>query len=76
MARASRRTVTWDAGAPRQSGFFFAEFRAAGAAVLAVTIGANQAVSEFDGAKMAADIAGNGFVDAIGGWFNWTFWHG
>jgi hypothetical protein len=46
---------------------FLAKFRAAGAAILPPTIGANVAVAKFDRAELAADIARDSFVNAIGG---------
>jgi hypothetical protein len=56
--------------------FFLAKFRAARGAVLAVAIGADQAVTEFHGAELAADVAHEGFVGARGGgWFNGLLSH-
>jgi hypothetical protein len=56
-------------------GFFPAKLRAAGAAVLAVTIGADQSVAKFNGAKFSADVAHGGFIDAILRGFNRLFRH-
>ena len=46
---------------------------------MAVAIRANVAVAEFNGAELAAEVARDGFIDAIGGAFSgllcWLFWH-
>jgi len=59
-----------NAGAPQglRFGLFHVYIRTAGAAA-GVTIRANRAVAEFDGAKAATDIADSGFVHSLRGSF-------